>query len=238
MTMSYAPAGVVDQGDLPATFNHAQGLTWDGQQLVVVTSESHGKIGTIIKNADGTFTASNLVNLGDLVFSGGGNVTPQGMTWDGTQLVIVGARAMSTLARSGGTYTPANAVYLGLLPVNTLGTAPGVGVAWDGQQLVLMDYGTRRLSTLARSGGTYIPANAVLQGTFPAALSGPSSLTWDGTQLITCGHTDRELFTLARDADNGYTPADAVSSGTFASSVGGPRGLTWDGDKLVIIADA
>ena len=238
MTMTYSPASVVDQGDLPATFNSALGLAWDGQQLVVPTSAGDRPLGVLTRNNDGTYTPSNLTSAGNfssLPFE----ISPNSATWDGIQLVFVGIGHIATLARNAnGTYTPANGFGYGQALPAGLGGTTGNGVTWDGTQLVIIDFTTRSLATLARNNdNTYTPGNAVLQGTLPAAVSGPSSLTWDGTQLITCGHTDRELFTLARDSDGGYTPNNAVSSGAFSSSVGGPRALTWDGDRLVILAD-
>ena len=236
MTMSYTPTNVVDQGDLPATFNSTHCLTWDGQQLVTTDNPfptGDPLLGTLTRNGDGSFTPSNMISQGVLAMG----VSIRGITWDGAQLVFSGGRTFSVLTRNvNGTYTPGNITSSGTLPIS-LGATAGAGVTWDGQQIVTLST-SRLIGTLTRNvNGTYTPGNAVLQGTLPSAVSSPVSLTWDGTQLVLCGRADRELFTLARNANGSYTPANAVSSGIFPSSVSNPRGLAWDGDKLIILAD-
>ena len=181
-----------------------------------------------------TYTPANASLQGTFPFT---LRTPNGVTWDGLQLVIVDTdvRELWTLARNpDGTYTPGNASLQGIFP-GTL-TLP-TGVTWDGQQLVIADTTGSELWTLARNAdGSYTPGNAVNQGAFGSSLGSPVGMTWDGQQLVISdpGINADELWTLARNADGSYTPGNAVSQDFFTIN-SAPSGLGWDGEQLLIV---
>ena len=125
-------------GDLPSGLTTGPlGMTWDGQQLVIVDSTGD-EIWTLARNGDETYTPGNAAVVWRFLPSG--LSTPTGMTWDGQQLVIVDDTGdeIWTLARNGDeTYTPGNATRSG--DSCPLAFPLQLGVTWDGQQLVIAD---------------------------------------------------------------------------------------------------
>ena len=101
----------------------------------------------------------------------------------------------------------------------------GEGAAWDGEQLLIADSVGSRLYTLARNAnGTYSPANAVNQGTFPSDLSRPTSMTWDGRQVINIDSQLDTLWTLS--PDNAAPSIDAIAANPTVIDSGGTTALT------------
>ena len=199
MAETYTPSTAVLQGSLPATLTSPQGLSWDGQQLVV-TDTTDAEIWTLARNADESYTPGNAVLQGDLA----ADLTfPSGVSWDGQQLVIahlggsVDPREIWTLARNAdGSYTPGNAVKQGDLPT---GLATAANLAWDGQQLVIADSTADNIWTLARNAdGSYTPGNAVEQGDLPSGLTEPRGLAWDGQQLVIVENQPLQLGQVAQ----------------------------------------
>ena len=231
MAFTYTPGNAALSGDLPSGLTQPQGVTWDGQQLVIVDAGGF-EIWTMARNADGTYTPGNATESGDLP----GGLISQGVTWDGQQLVIVDLLGdeIWTLARNAdGTYTPGNATESGDLPN---GLTQPQGVTWDGQQLVIVDDGGDEIWTLARNAdGTYTPGNATESGDLPNGLTQPQGVTWDGQQLVIVDLLGFEIWTLARNADGTYTPGNAALSGDLPSGLTQPLGVTWDGRQLVIV---
>ena len=236
MTLSYTPSTVVDQGDLSVAFNMANCLTWDEENLVVVTRDAAGVLGLLVQNNNGTYTPSNVSSQGTLTTG------IDGVAWDGHQLVLVNNLSLAyTLARNNdNTYTPGNLSTAVFFPSAVVdGTQ---GLCWDGTQLVFVNSTNRDLHTVERNAdNTYSfgdSSKVTDHGTLPVGISVPSSIVWDDTQLVIIGRGDREVFTLARNLDGTYTPADAASSGTLPAAASTPRGLAWDGTRLVILADS
>ena len=231
MAFTYTTGNASESGDLPSGPSAPLGITWDGQQLVIVDNTGD-EIWTLARNADGTYTPGNASESGDLP---SGLSVPLGITWDGQQLVIVdnSGDEIWTLARNAdGTYTPGNASESGDLPSRL--SVPN-GITWDGQQLVIVDDSGDEIWTLARNAdGTYTPGNASESGDLPIGITNPSGMTWDGQQLVIAQVHFSEIWTLARNADGTYTPGNAALSGSL-SSTGGLRALTWDGQQLVIV---
>ena len=235
MAILYTPGDAVDQGsfpgNLPNRLSSGQGITWDGQQAVIVDG-SPDALFTLARNNDGTYTPANAVRQGNLP---AGIVKSGGVTWDGQQLVFVDrtGSGLWTLARNNdGTFTPANAVDQGSFPSPF--TLPR-GVTWDGQQLVI--FRSTQLWTLARNNdGTYTPSDIFNQGSTSSDLNAAGGVTWDGFQLLVFD-SPGELFTLARNMDGSYAPASAtlLGSGPSALVAGTARGLGWDGQQLLIL---
>ena len=238
MAFTYTTGNASLQGDLPSGITIPTGMTWDGQQLVIV-DDTGDELWTLARNADGTYTPGNASLQGDLP---SGLAIPTGMTWDGQQLVIVDDNTgddddIWTLARNGdGTYTPGNATLQGDLPS---GITRPYGLTWDGQQLVIADTFSDDIWTLARNGdGSYTPGNATLQGDLPSGLTSPFAMTWDGQQLVIADTAGDELWTLARNGDGSYTPGNATLQGDLPSGLTSPFAMTWDGQQLVIADEA
>ena len=66
---TYTPGNAVQPGSfLPSVLTAVQqGMTWDGQQLVIVDNLNGDEIWTLARNADGTYTPGNAANCqGDL----------------------------------------------------------------------------------------------------------------------------------------------------------------------------
>ena len=224
---TYTVANLVDQGVYASgAIQQAEGITWDGQQLVIADANG-SEIWTLPRNADGSYTTSNITDQGTFPTSLG---VPQGITWDGQQLVILGGNKISTLPRNAdGSYTPANAVGQG-----NLVTTGAASITWDGQQIIVGENSGDEIWTLPRNAdGSYTTFNAVNQGEFEAGLASPLGLTWDTEQLVISA-SDR-IWTLSRNADGSYTPANAAQ---IEGSVGfSASGITWDGLQLAITDD-
>ena len=65
MAINYTPADAEDEGSLPDGVIPV-GLTWDGQQLVIVDQVTVRQLWTLARNSDGTYTPANAVDQGDL----------------------------------------------------------------------------------------------------------------------------------------------------------------------------
>ena len=236
MPFTYTPGNAALSGTFPALLGDPQGITWDGQQLVIVDDNADG-LWTLARNADGSYTPANAVLQGNWPAALG---APRGITWDGLQLVILDQanRKLFTLARNAdGSYTPANAVdQVSLNP----GPFSPLGITWDGLQLVISDSNNDRLWTLARNAdGSYTAANAVDQGSLPSGVGTGFGITWDSGQLVILEIVVGidTLWTLARNTDGSYTPANASNQGTLPSGVGAAHGASWDGFKLALVDD-
>ena len=75
------------------------------------------------------------------------------------------------------------------------------------------------------------PAGAVLQGAFPAGLSGPNGITSHGGSLYIVDGGDDGLWRL----DNPAAPAGAVLQGAFPAGLSGPNGIMSHGGSLYIV---
>lgn len=197
---TYTPGNFQDAGDLPGELDNPSGVAWDGTQLLIINDEATDEeLWALARNIDGTYTPADAVGPADFP---GDLFNPSGVTWDGTQLVIVHEPgAIWTLTRNNnGGYTPGNAVDWGDLP-SAFGRTGSV--TWDGTQLVLLDFDNDDLWTLARNNnGGYTPANAVEVAALPAGVNQPKGGTWDDTQLVIMNDRSPgpDMWTLAKDS--------------------------------------
>ena len=236
--MTYTPSNAVNQGDLSSGLGSPEGITWDGEQLVI-TDDAGRELWTLQRNNNGTYTPMNATRQGTQF--GISLRYARGLAWDGNYVLVVedepsGSDSLWRLSRnSDGTYTPTD--------INFAITFPGgiqspLGTTWDGEQLVIVDFSSRSLFTLQRRSDwlAHDPDDLVNQGIFPSDLEHPTGVTWDGTHLVIIDDTNNELWTLPRNSDGTYTPTDALNLGEFPDSLSMPSGITWDGQQLVIVA--
>ena len=167
------------------------------------------------------WSPGNAVNRGSFP---SGLASPQGVTWDGTQLIVVDLSG-DELWTVADVTQPGNAVNRGSFPS---GLAGPQGVTWDGTQLIVVDNTSDELWTVA---DVTQPGNAVNRGSFPSGLTSPQGVTWDGTQLIVVDNTGDELWTVADVTQ----PGNAVNRGSFPSGLAGLGGVTWDGTQLIVV---
>ena len=204
-------------------------LTWPGSSLGTLSSTVPTPNILSINNISLIWPESNLgtptaVNRGILP---SGLDSPQGITWDKTQYVLIDAGGDQLWTLSDVTQ-PSTAINRGIFP-NELNIP--VGITWDGVQLVIVDTDNDELWTLA---DVNQPSTAVNRGSFPSGLTAPSGIAWDGTQLIIADNTGNEIWTLADVTQ----PSTAVNRGTLPSDLTSPQGITWDGTQLVIVDDS
>ena len=240
MARTYTPANAVNHGALFfGAIPVLSGLTWDGQQLVIL-DRGREILRALSRNANGTYTPANQMEQGAYR----SNINdPNGIAWDGQQLCIVHRAGTTTAYRVSllnrninGTYSPdINGNY------NTptvIGVANPVGITWDGQQLVILEGQgpDRNLYTLPRNNdGSYTGSNLVDHGVLPATMINPQGLAWDGLGLVFSEVTNDEIWTLERNANGTYTPANASNEGTLPSGLGAGLGVTWDGLQLALV---
>ena len=204
-------------------------LTWPGSSLGTLSSSIPTPNILSINNISLIWPESNLgtptaVNRGILP---SGLDSPQGITWDETQYVLIDAGGDQLWTLSDVTQ-PSTAVNRGIFP-NELNIP--VGITWDGVQLVIVDTDNDELWTLA---DVNQPSTAVNRGSFPSGLTAPSGIAWDGTQYIIADNAGNEIWTLSDFTQ----PSTAVNMGTLPSGLTSPQGITWDGTQLVIVDDS
>ena len=191
---SYTPANAASQG----TIYNIDGLTWDGDKLVMIyTPLGTGieRIASLVREADGSYDISNFVNYGPLAHG-----TWRGCTWDGQALIMPeffnNDRLYLLTRNSDGTYTPGSVVDQGDLASHI--SSPS-SITWDGLRLVIGDEAGDELSLLDRnSNDSYTPANAASEGNLPSVIT-QKAMAWDGMQLVIGDSNNDRIYTLPPD---------------------------------------
>ena len=201
------------------------GVSFEAQvQAVAGTVEGLWSLSSVAVTIRVAWAPGDAVDRGDLPVL---LTSPRGITYDGTQLVIVHSGTDGELWTLGSVSNPSGAVYQGDLPSEL---SDPRGITHDGTQYVIVHPGTDgELWTLD---DVTEPGDAVYQGAFPSGLTFPQGITWDGTQLIIVDNTNTvdQLWTLA----DATAPGDAVLRGALPSGLSDPQSITSVGALLVI----
>ena len=167
--------------------------------------------------------------------SAASDITPQGITWDGTSVLVADANNDAVWGFTNGARDSTKDISQAVLRSANSNILPA-GITWDDTSVLVLD--RQGQAVWGFTNGARDTTKDISQAVLRSANSNifPQGITWDGTSVLVADANNDAVWGFtngARDTTKDISQAVLQSA---ASNIT-PEGITWDGTS-VLVADA
>ena len=167
--------------------------------------------------------------------SAASNIAPQGITWDGTSVLVADDTNDAVWGFTNGARDSSKDISQAVLQ-SAASTIRPQGITWDGTSVLVLDLANDAVwgfTNGARDSSKDI-SQAVLQSA-NSSIS-PLGITWDGTSVLVADFANDAVWGFTNGA---YDSSKDISQAVLQSAASNiaPQGITWDGTSVLVADD-